>query len=169
MEMKDVLKNKKLMDAVLAGLLILLAIVFLLMAGNRFFGKPKIFSADMDRIMGTHPALQEAMMNFQEEIRLMQGRLDKLEGEAKQKEQQKMQQEIQQIAVRMQNEAVNKIMEDIRSIAKSKGYDYILDSKSLIVGGKDVTEEILNAVKEKYEKPKDTASDTSVMPMIPVK
>ncbi len=168
MEMKDVLKNKKVTDAALAGLLILVAIVFLFMAGNRFLGKPKIFSADMDRIMREHPALQQAMVDFQEELKTMQTKLNKLEGEAKKKEQLKMQQQIQQIAVTMQNEAVNKIMEDVKAIAKSKGYDYILDSKSVIVGGSDVTEEILAAIKQKEQKEQDR-SDTSVMPMIPVK
>lgn len=169
MEMKDVLKNKKLTDAVLAVVLILVAVVFVLVAGNRLFGKPRIFSADMDRVMGAHPALREAMVSFQGEIKGMQDRLSKLEGEAKQKEQQKMNMQIQQLAVTMQNEAVGKIMEDVRSVAKRRGYDYIIDSKSLLVGGKDVTEEILAAIKEKYEKPADTATDSSVMPMIPVK
>lgn len=169
MEMKDVLKNKKVTDALLAGLLILVAVVFLLLAGSRVFGKSgRIFSADMDMIMGEHPALQEAMVNFQEELKAMQKKLDKMEGEAKLKEQQKMQQQIQQIAMGMQNEAVNRIMEDVRSIAKRKGYGYIIDKKSLIVGGRDVTEEILSAFKEKYKKTEDKP-DVSEMPMIPVK
>lgn len=169
MKMKDVLKNKKVTDAALAVVLILIAVVFLFMAGNRFLGKPKIFSADMDKITSAHPALQKAMTDFHEEFRVMQSRLEKLEGEAKVKEQQKMQQQIQQLAIRMQNEAINQIMEDVRSIAKRKGYDYVIDSKSLLVGGADITEEILAAIREKVEKPEDSLKDTSVMPMIPVK
>ncbi len=169
MNAKEMLKNRKLTDAVLAGLLIILAVVFLLTAGNSMFGKSgRIYSADMDKIMGEHPALQEAMVKFQEELKSMQGRLDKLEGEAKLKEQQKMQQQIQQIAMTMQNDAVERIMDDVRSIAKRKGYAYIVDKKSLIVGGKDVTEEILSALKDKEEKPEDKL-DVSEMPMIPLK
>ncbi len=154
-EVKEVLKDKKIMDRLLVVFLIIVALVFLLIAGNKFFGKSsRIYSADIDKIMSEHPALQEAMDNFQKELMTMQKKLDELEGEEKRKEQQKMQQQIQQIAIRMQNEATNKVMEDVRSIAKQKGYAYIVDKKSLIVGGKDVTDEILAVLKEVKEKAK---------------
>jgi len=168
--LKDkVFKNKKMTDVFLAGLLIVVAVVFLLMAGNRMFGKSsRIFSADLDRIMGEHPALQEAMGNFQKELMGMQNKLEKMEGEAKVKEQQKMQLQIEEIAMRMQEEAVGRIMDDVRRIAEQKGYNYIVDKKVLLVGGKDVTEEILSAIKGKDAETEEEL-DTSMMPMIPVK
>jgi Skp family chaperone for outer membrane proteins len=168
-EMKEVFKNKKLMDALLAGFLIVVALIFLVIVGVRTFGKPEIFSADTDKIMNEHPALQEAMEKFQAELIAMQKKLDEMEGEEKAKEQQRIQQQVQQIAMRMQKEAVDKVMQDIRTVAKKKGYDYIVDSKSLIVGGKDVTEEILSSFKSEEKKTAEEEVDPSVMPMIPVK
>jgi Skp family chaperone for outer membrane proteins len=171
-EVKDVLKDKKMMDKLLVIFLIVVALVFLLIAGNKFFGKStRIYSADIDRIMNEHPALQEAMDNFQKELTTMQKKLDELEGEEKEKEQANMRQQIQEIAMRMQNEAVDKVMKDVRSIAEQKGYSYIIDKKSLIVGDKDVTDEILSVFKgAKEEKPAEEATnEPSDMPAIPVK
>jgi len=167
--MLDSLKKKKPTDMLLGIILLVLAIVFLLIAGVRLTGKTAgIVSADIDRIMGEHPAFQEAMLTFQTELKAMQENLDKLEGEAKLKEQQQMQQKVQQLAVRLQEEAAGKVMEDVRTAAKNRGYVYILDSKALIAGGKDVTEEILEELAGKMvgNLPEE---EPPVLPMIPVR
>ncbi len=165
--MSNIWKEKKTMDMLLAIVLLVLVVVFLLTAGNRFFGKgPTIVSADMDKIMSQHPAFKEAMLQLQSELQSMNTKLSKLEGEAKASQQQEMRKQIQQLAFKLQEEAMAKVMEDVRNIAKSKGYDYIFDSKSLLVGGKDITDEILSTLVPVKEKPED---ETSVLPMIPVK
>jgi outer membrane protein len=168
--MKEILKDKKTIDRLLVILLIAVIVVFLIIiTGKSFSGRsPGIFIVDTDRIIRNHPVLQEARNNFQEQLMEMQRKLEEMEeGEEKTKEQQNMQQQIQQSAMNMQNEAIEKAMADIRSIAEEKGYALVLDKNSIIVGGKDVTEEILSAV-ENEETPVKREIDSPVMPMTPV-
>lgn len=107
-------KEKKIAEVLPFVILLVLATVFLSAAASRFLVKtPKIFSADIDRIMGEHPAFQEAMLKFQAELQSMQEKLNKMEGAEKNAEQQKMQQQIQQLAVQLQEEAGNKVIEDV--------------------------------------------------------
>jgi len=164
--MLKIWKEKKTTDMLLAVVVLVLAIIFLLTAGNRLFSKsPAIVSADIDRIMGEHPAFKQAMAKFQKESQSMREKLGKLEGEGKAKEQQQLLLQLQQYAGKLQEEAVAKVIEDVQRIAKSRGYDYVLDGKSLVAGGKDITGEILSEMKE-ADKPEN---ETPLLPMIPVK
>lgn len=166
--MPNIWNEKKTRVMLLAIIVLVLAIVFLFTAGTKLLGKStRIVSADVDRIMGEHPAFKQAMAKFQSEINSMKEKLDKMEGQAKAKEQQQMQLKIQQIAMELQEEAAAKVTEDIQRIAKSKGYDYVLDSKSLVAGGKDITGEILSALKG--PEAQATEEETNLLPMIPVK
>ena len=171
--MKCVLKeifcnDKKGKDAIIAGVAIIVLIAAFTLAANRIFGRGgKICSVDMEVIMGEHPAMHEAMNEFQKELTAMQKQLDALEGEAKEQEQMKMQQQIQEIAMRMQEGAMGRIMRDIEQIAKKRGYSYVIEKNALITGGRDITEAVVSAIKEKEKEVQE--EDTEVMPMIPLK
>jgi outer membrane protein len=164
--MSNVLKEKKTANLLLIALIFVLGIIFLLTAGNKIVGKSvSIASADFERIMGEHPAFKQAMVKFQRESEAVQKEFAKLGGESKVEDQQKLYMQLQQLAGQLQEEAMSKVLEDVQRIAKSKGYNYVLDKKSLLVGGRDITGEILSEMKE-AEKPDE---ETSLLPMIPVK
>jgi len=135
---------------------------------NMLFGSStKIASADMEKVMSSHPAFKDAMTSFQKEIKAMQDRLEKMTDEEKAKEQQKMSQMIQQIGLRLQEEALARVSGDIKAVAKRKGYAYVVDRNVLLSGGKDITEDILNYLKNQ-ETQAEEGKDASKMPMIPV-
>ncbi|MGI6595198.1 MAG: hypothetical protein ACOX1Z_00620 [Candidatus Ratteibacteria bacterium] len=75
----------------------------------------------MDKVVGAHPVMQELVVNFQKEISGIQEQFDKMKEEEKIKNQQKIQQEISEMALRLQKEALDKVAQDIKRIAKSKG------------------------------------------------
>ncbi|GEM_PF-913776 len=169
-ETKDLLKNKKMLEVVVAGIVIFVVIVGLTVGLNRIFNRPaRIASVDMEKVMNSHPAFREAMTDFQKEIGAMQEQLGKLKGDEKTKEQQKMQQQIQQIAIRLQQEAMAKVTSDVEKIAKAKGYTYVVEKSMLVVGGRDITDDVLSFLKGEETKAESEKTDTSTMPMIPVK
>ncbi|MCM8830123.1 MAG: OmpH family outer membrane protein [Candidatus Omnitrophica bacterium] len=167
--MEKVCKNEKIRELLLVGILLVVAIVILFL-GIVKSRQLSIASVDMEKIVNVHPAMQEAITTFQRELSDMQKQLDKMKEEEKIRQQQKMQQEISQIAMRLQDEAMDKVKKDIEKIAKRKGYTYVMDKNAIFVGGKDITDEILTVLKQKYEKETEQKKlDVSEMPMIPVK
>jgi Skp family chaperone for outer membrane proteins len=106
-------------------------------------GETKIVSMDTHRVFGEHPAFREAMGKFQKQVQEMQKKVDEADEESKATAQQMMQMEMQQLGMQLQEEAFSKMKADVQKIAKEKGYDYVVDSNMLIVGGEDITEEIL--------------------------
>lgn len=166
---KDMLKNKSVKDLVIAGVVVFAVMIGVAIGVNMLFGSSaKIASADMEKVMGAHPAFKDAMTSFQKEITAMQDRLEKMTDEEKAKEQQKMSQMIQQIGLRLQEEALNKVSSDIETVAKRKGYSYVVEKNVLLAGGKDITEDVLTFLKNQETKSEE-GKDASKMPMIPVK
>ncbi|MCX8082043.1 MAG: OmpH family outer membrane protein [bacterium] len=163
--MNSIWKNEKRVEIMLAGLVLILGIVLLI--SEVLKPSIKIASVDMNRIVNEHPAMEEAVKTFHKELSNLQKTVDKMNEKEKIKQQQRIQQEISQIAIRLQNEAMAKITKDIENLAKKQGYSYVVDKGAVIVGGKDITEDILNAIrKNKTEEKKAEVPD---MPMIPVK
>jgi Skp family chaperone for outer membrane proteins len=103
----------------------------------------RIVSIDTQRVFSGHPAFHEAMGKFQVQIEDMQKKLEGMDEEAKGMAQQMMQQQMQNLGMQLQEEAFGRMKADVQKFAKKKGYTYIVDSNMLIVGGKDVTEEVL--------------------------
>ncbi|MCM8760195.1 MAG: OmpH family outer membrane protein [Candidatus Omnitrophica bacterium] len=162
-------KNEKIREMMLVCILLVVAIVILIFGLVRS-RQGAIASVDMEKIVNAHPAMQEAIANFQRELSDIQKQLDKMQGEEKVRQQQKIQQKISQIAMRLQDEAMNKVKKDIEKIAKKKGYTYVIDKNAIFVGGSDITDEVLTFLKQQYEKEKEQKKlDVSEMPMIPVK
>ncbi|MDD3726265.1 MAG: OmpH family outer membrane protein [Candidatus Ratteibacteria bacterium] len=162
------IKNEKMVEVLLAGVILVLAVILLII----WIVKPgngKIASVDMNKIMNSHPAMQEAMASFEKEVSNLQQQVNKMNDEEKAKQQQKIQQEITQIAMKLQQEVMDKVVKDIEMVAKKKGYSYVIDRSAIIVGGKDITDEILGAVTQKKEEKEKEKLDVSEMPMIPVK
>lgn len=162
---EKVCKNEKMVEILLAGIVLVLAVILLFKSGDT-----RIASVDMDRIVSSHPAMQEAIIIFQKEISDRQRQLNKMNNKEKQENQQKMQQEISQIAMRLQKEAMDKIIKDIEKIANKKGYRVVMDKNAVITGGKDITDEVLAILRQQQRKTAEQEKlDVSEMPMIPVK
>ncbi len=136
---------------------VFVAFVCLLIAGSFVMpasaGEIKIVSMDTYRVFREHPAFKEAMAKFQKQVQEMQKKVDKADEKSKATAQQMMQIEMQQLGMQLQEEAFSKMRADVQKIAKKKGYDYVIDSNMLIVGGEDITEEILAS----FPKPKPTS------------
>jgi Skp family chaperone for outer membrane proteins len=103
----------------------------------------KIVSMDTQRVFGEHPAFRDAMGKFQKQMQEMQKKVDEADEESKGTAQQMMQMQMQQLGMQLQEEAFSKMKVDVQKIAKEKGYDYVIDSNMLIVGGQDITEEVI--------------------------
>ena len=166
--MDKVCKNEKTRESMLAGVILIVTLAFLvLIIKSR---ELSIASVDIEKVVNAHPAMREAIDSFQKEISDRQKQLDKMKEEEKLKQQQKMQQEISQLAVRLQQEAMDKVTKDIEKIAKRKGYTYVMDKNAILVGGKDITDEILSVLKQQEKTEAEQKKvDVSEMPMIPVK
>ncbi len=103
----------------------------------------KIVSVDTNRVFESHPAFKEAMEKFQTQLQDMKKKIDEAEEGSKEMVQQVMQQQMQQLGMQLQEEAFEKMRADVTKLAKEKKYDYVVDNNVLIVGGKDITEEVL--------------------------
>lgn len=166
--MEKIGKKDRTKESLLAVLLLIVAVIFFIF-GVVKSRQSRIASVDMDKVVGAHPVMQELVVNFQKEISGIQEQFDKMKEEEKIKNQQKIQQEISEMALRLQKEALDKVAQDIKRIAKSKGYNYVLDKNAVIVGGKDITDEILAVISPKQaEEATSKGIDASEMPMIPV-
>jgi len=122
-------------------------ILMLLFSGAGTVGvwgqQSRIVSIDTAKLLQAHPAFSEAQAQLEAEVREYQQRLDGMSEE----EQMMAQHHLQQRSIELQQQALDALREDIRQIARQQGYDYVIDSNALIVGGQDVTEEMLNKIK----------------------
>jgi len=116
----------------------------------------KIVSMDVGRVFESHPAFKEAMEKFQAQLQDMKKKIDEAEEGSREMIQQVMQQQMQQLGMQLQEEAFEKMRADVTKLAKEKKYDYVVDNNVLIVGGKDITEEVMASF-EKAEKKEPAA------------
>ncbi|MFO8112334.1 MAG: OmpH family outer membrane protein [Desulfosalsimonadaceae bacterium] len=108
--------------------------------------KVEIVSVDTNRILEKHPAFREAQDTFRGEMQEMEEQLEGMGQEEQQMAQQMMQQQLQQRGQELQQVAVDEVRKDIARIAKEKGYTYVVDVNALIAGGKEITEEVMEAM-----------------------
>jgi Skp family chaperone for outer membrane proteins len=47
---------------------------------------------------------------------------------------------------------MNEMRKDVKKIAEKKGFNYVMDTNVLIVGGKDITEDVLSELKKEEVK-----------------
>ncbi len=106
-----------------------------------------IVYVDIGKIFEVHPAFIKAQEEFGVEVESMQKEMQGMTEEEQVMAQQQMQQQMQQRGEQLQKTALEEMKKDLQKIAAEKGYDYIFDANSLIVGGKDVTDEILEELK----------------------
>lgn len=126
-----------------------IAVLFFIMAGavsSSARENAMIVSVDTSLILQHHPALQEAQQKFQGEVQNLQSQLQEMSEEEQMAAQQMMQQQLQQLGEGLQMEALDKVRIEIARIAEEKGYSYVVDKSALIVGGGDITEEIMEAM-----------------------
>ena len=131
-----------------SAVIVVLLAVFIIF-GNRMLVNAdgfQIVSVDIEEVMSVHPAMDEAVQKFQEEIQELQKTLDEMDESERPMAQQMMQMQLQETSMALQEEAFGRIREDIRKVADSMGYKYVFDSSVLIVGGKDITGEVISAL-----------------------
>jgi len=148
--------------AVFAALLCMFAAM--MFAGECSAAEIKIVSMDTNRVFEAHPAFKEAMEKFQTQLQDMKKKIDEAEEGSKETLQQVMQQQIQQLGMQLQEEAFEKMRADVTKLAKEKKYDYVVDNNVLIVGGNDITEEILAAFKKNESKEPAAAEKKTAVP-----
>ncbi|MGM0454039.1 MAG: OmpH family outer membrane protein [Thermodesulfobacteriota bacterium] len=126
--------------------LCLIAVSFTMAAPTGIFasddGDAKIVSVDLNRIMQQHPAFQQARQKLQGEMQQMRQKMQDM-GE---QEQRAAQQEFQQRGQDLQAEARDEVKKDVQKVADEKGYEFVVDSNALVAGGKDVTDEVIEAL-----------------------
>ncbi|MDD3726121.1 MAG: OmpH family outer membrane protein [Candidatus Ratteibacteria bacterium] len=128
------------------GMLVVFACLFFFigLAGNSDAADIKIVSINTGKVFEAHPALKEAIEKFQTQAGEMQKQIEGIESEEeKSNAQMQMQQQMRELAMNLQEEAFNKMKEDVQKFAKKKGYTYVVDQNALIAGGKDITEEVI--------------------------
>jgi outer membrane protein len=108
--------------------------------------KMEIVSIDTARILEIHPAFVDAQQTFQNEMQEMENQLMEMGEEEQMMAQQMMQQRLQARGQELQQQAMSEVKADIEKVAKEKGYRYVVDSNALLVGGKDITEEVIEAM-----------------------
>ncbi|MCX8082474.1 MAG: OmpH family outer membrane protein [bacterium] len=129
---------------------VILCVSFLGLALKGYAADVKIVSIDTGKVFEAHPAFKEAMEKFQAQAGEMQKKLEGIENEEEKKNAQiQMQMELRTLAMNLQEEAFNKMKDDVQKFAKKKGYTYVVDKNALIAGGKDVTEELLASFEKK--------------------
>jgi outer membrane protein len=138
------IKNFKILCFCLAAVFFMAAGATGVCAGDD--NKMEIVSINTNRILEKHPAFKEAQQTFHGEMQEMEKQLQEMGREEQQMAQQMMQQQLQQRGQELQQNAVDAVRKDIAKIAGEKGYHYVIDANALIVGGKDVTEEIMEAM-----------------------
>lgn len=117
---------------------------FLGLVGNGSAADIKIVSINTGKVFESHPAFKEAMEKFQTQAGEMQKKIEGIENEEEKKNAQiQMQMQMRELAMNLQEEAFNKMKNDVEKYAKKKGYTYVVDQNALIAGGKDITEEVI--------------------------
>ncbi len=104
----------------------------------------EFYTVDSQSIMEVHPAFQEAMQEYQQEIQQMQQQLQQADEAQRQMMGQMMQQQLQRRGAELQEEAFDKMRQDIQRIADEKGYSPVFDINVVLVGGRDITDEIMD-------------------------
>ncbi|MFP4193830.1 MAG: OmpH family outer membrane protein [Desulfosalsimonas sp.] len=133
------------------GFCLIAALLTMAAAATASAEKLEIVTVDANQIMQNHPAFTEAQQTLQSEVQEMRKDMEGKNEQEQQQQQQQMQQQMQQRSQKLQQEAMEKVKQDIQKIADEKGYDYVMDANSLLAGGKDVTDEIMEELGEKED------------------
>lgn len=128
--------------------LCLILVVFALAGGNGVLAEDgknlEIVTVDINRIMVQHPSLVEAQETLQREAQQMQRQA----GKSGQADQQKIRQRLQERSQELQLDALAEVRNEIEKIAAEKGYTYVMEKNALLAGGRDVTDEFMEAMKK---------------------
>ncbi len=147
----SILNTRKVSGVTAAAILIagVAAAFFIATISERAVASPgdmQIFTMDTQRVMEAHPAFLEAVEEYQQMIEEFQGRLEEAGEEEQMFLQQIMQQQLQQQGAELQQRAFDRMQEDVRKFAEEKGYGYVIDSNVMIVGGTEITDEVLESI-----------------------
>jgi len=138
------------------------------------FGSPRanaeisdFYTIDSQAVMEVHPAFQDAMQEYQEQIQQMQQQLQEADEQQRAMMQQMMQQQMQQLGTELQEEAFSAMQNDIQELAEEKGYGTILDGNVVIVGGEDITNEVIDALDIEVPEPEEPVMPEGEAPVMP--
>ncbi|HNS31944.1 MAG TPA: OmpH family outer membrane protein [bacterium] len=125
-----------------------------------FAEEMKIASVDTGKILMAHPAFQKAMEKYQAEVQSMQQKISEMKEEEQMSARQMMQQQMQELGMKLETEAFNEMRKDLKRISEKQGFKYVMDSNVLLVGGHDITEDILSEIRKAEDKPKTGESES---------
>lgn len=141
------------------GIITLLTLVLLTAFSS---GTPKtgkvtyVAYIDSAKVLAEHPEMVKVNATLKTKTATLQTELDAKVKNQNKEVQQKLVQEYQSKLdsekQTLQGEALKKINASIKTIAKQKGYDLVLDSRAVIFGGADITNDVLKAAKAKGTK-----------------
>ncbi len=147
----SILRSRTVSGLAVMGVLTFAALAAVLISANaeRAAANPPeiaIYTIDSQQVMEAHPAFQEAVQQYQQRMMEFQQELQEADEEHQMLLQQQMQQRMQEVGAELQQEAFDTMRADVQKIADEQGYDYVIDSNVMIVGGEDITDEVLEKI-----------------------
>jgi len=111
----------------------------------------KIAAIDTGKILLAHPAFQKAMDKYQTEVQSMQQKISEMKEEEQMSARQMLQSQMQELGMKLETEAFSEMRKDVKKIAEKSGFKYVMDINVLIVGGQDITKNVLSELKKAAE------------------
>ncbi|ACL70516.1 OmpH family outer membrane protein [Halothermothrix orenii] len=138
--------------------------ISILKAGDEAEGK--IAYVDVQAVFNEHPEKVKAEKELNQLAQSMQAELEEKAKNLPESEQQELVNEYQMKLTRQEQEMIHgllvKIDKAIKIVAEQKKVRLVLDKKNVIYGGYDLTQDVIDYIKENYEETEKGVVDTDV-------
>ena len=112
----------------------------------------EIAYVDIQKIFELHPDKAEAEKELNKAAQMMQSELEEKVSDLSQEEQQELLSEYQSELSKKEQQLIQDVLEEIenaiKKVAKKKNVKLVLDKRNVIYGGYDITEEVINYIKD---------------------
>ena len=112
----------------------------------------EIAYVDIQKIFELHPDKAEAEKELNKAAQMMQSELEEKVSDLSQEEQQELLSEYQSELSKKEQQLIQDVLEEIenaiKKVAEKKNVKLVLDKRNVIYGGYDITEEVINYIKE---------------------
>ena len=112
----------------------------------------EIAYVDIQKIFELHPDKAEAEKELNKAAQMMQSELEEKVSDLSQEEQQELLSEYQSELSKKEQQLIQDVLEEIenaiKKVAEKKNVKLVLDKRNVIYGGYDMTEEVINYIKE---------------------
>lgn len=144
----------------------LLAVFMVILLGAAFLGSSKIEAetqkkatgvigfVDIQAVFEAHPEKEVAEQKLNDEVQTMQAQLEKEVKDQTQEQRQVTMQKYQDQLAQREEELISQVIatidEVIREVADESGIQVVLEKKSVIYGGEDLTQQVKDRIQQKY-------------------